>query len=282
MTVPAVVIAAAASLALALIPSIGGQTLGSFLPDFGVTVEASELLRGTEQLADDDLSAAQWGQQRDRLHELLEAARVADDKERFRLVAQIGRAASLAGELEAPYFVPLKGRMTNRYLAEAAEMNDASEGALLSLASPGVVQLIVGADVVAARSVEEVVTLAAHTAAIPWNALSESDWADRASELLASYVQVRDRLDGPELLAVLLQLGRAAENANQAAAPYYETVAGQSVNVPWLAAATLVVARPSLSEDISDRDLRAQVEGLAEMVRSGALPARNREDVPSR
>ena len=127
MAIPAVVLAAAASLVLALVPSVGGRSMGSFFPDFGLSsTEVEDVIRGAEILGDDDLSAAQWGDRRDRLFGLWKDDSVSDEEARFRLLAQIGRSASLAGEIRAPYFVQQDGGMVNHFLAEAAAMNEAS------------------------------------------------------------------------------------------------------------------------------------------------------------
>ena len=280
MAVPTLIIAAAASLALALIPSVGGRTLGSFLPDFGVTaVEVDDVIRGAEILNDSDLSASQWADRRDRLYDVLVSDGPPEGKARFRLLAQIGRTASLAGELREPFFTNVDGRMTNRYLAEAAAMNEASGGALLSTASPSVVQLVLGVDVAGKADAAALVELADGTASTPWNALSENDWASRADDMLQAYRLSHDQLQGEELFLVLCQLGRAAENANKASEPFYATVDGRTVNVAWHAAATLVVARPALLTTVPDRDVRASVQYYVSEIRTGELAPRNREDV---
>jgi len=281
MAIPAVVLAAAASLVLALVPSVGGRSMGSFFPDFGLSsTEVEDVIRGAEILGDDDLSAAQWGERRDRLYGLWKDESVSDDEARFRLMAQIGRSASLAGEIRSPYFVQQDGGMVNHFLAEAAAMNEASGGALLTKASPEVVALILGVDPSGQADAEALVKLARDNASIPWNALSESDWGERSKNLLDAYVLSHDELQGEELLLVLCQLGRAAENANEASSPHYQQVDGKWVNVAWHAAATLVVARPALLETVTDSELRASVGAYAERVRSGDLPPRNRDDVP--
>ena len=281
MAIPAVVLAAAASLVLALVPSVGGRSMGSFFPDFGLSsTEVEDVIRGAEILGDDDLSAAQWGDRRDRLFGLWKDDSVSDEEARFRLLAQIGRSASLAGEIRAPYFVQQDGGMVNHFLAEAAAMNEASGGALLTKASPQVVALILGVDPSGQADAEALVKLARDNATIPWNALSESDWGERANQLLDAYVLSHDELQGEELFVVLCQLGRAAENANMASGPHYQKVDGTWVNVAWHAAATLVVARPALLDTVHDSSLRATVGFYVEQVRSGDLPPRNRDDVP--
>jgi hypothetical protein len=56
-------------------------------------------------------------------------------------------------------------------------------------------------------------------------------------------------------------------------------VDGAWVNLPWLAAASLLVARPELLDDVKDTHLREALEGLADRVRAGELPARSHRDV---
>ena len=97
--------------------------------------------------------------------------------------------------------------------------------------------------------------------------------ASNASAPRPSNAAVADGTPSRGNFVVLVQIGRAAENANDPKSPYYRTVSGRAVNWYWYQAARLANRKPSLMADITAPELYAAVDGLLESIRSGALPA---------
>lgn len=110
---------------------------------------------------------------------------------------------------------------------------------------------------------------------IPWNGLSENNWAIKADELrgLAEDIWFLDRpaLRIP-LFKLYVQIGRAAENMNNPVAPYYEYIGGQNLNYYWYLAGALAYKEPGLMSKITDSDLNAAVGYYKEQLERGAVP----------
>lgn len=108
--------------------------------------------------------------------------------------------------------------------------------------------------------------------AIPWNALDETEWGERASRLksLADSVWFIDR---PELRAPLFnlyaQIGRAAENSNNPIPPFFEQVALVDVNYYFYLAASMASRDPSLMSDLTDGELYQNVDYLRQRLDAG-------------
>lgn len=92
------------------------------------------------------------------------------------------------------------------------------------------------------------------TASTPWGALSEQDWALRANELLRLDAAVPAG-DAALRFALYAQIGRAAENANAAAPPFYGPAevdgAERRVNLYWWKAAEIGSRHPELYERVA-------------------------------
>lgn len=112
-------------------------------------------------------------------------------------------------------------------------------------------------------------------APIPWNGMSESDWGLKAHELrdTADKIWFVDRPELREPLFLLyVQIGRAAENANNPAPPFYEQVGGQTVNWYWYLAGTMGHTEPGIMSKITDPDLYSSVDYYKQMLDSGRIP----------
>ena len=274
MSTPAIVLAIAASLALALTP---------VLPDLGVRTGAEvdfAVLDGTQRIPAQALSAADWADRRDQLYQLWEVASAeAPVERRFALAVELGRTAALASEPVPPFF---EGR-ENVFYRTARALDDAEGGRLVAaIGDPALAAAVSGRDPaspVAVGFMEEVDAVSG----IPWNALTEDDWADRAERLLEGYRTHRDQLSQKQLMVALAQMGRSAENANQGVPPFYGPVPGHeggpAVNRAWYAAAMLEMAQPELVEKVSDLDVRASILQVVRMVEQGRLPAGSYRDV---
>ena len=267
MNVPTLIIAVAASLTLALIP---------VLPDFGLT-QAPDLsvLEGTEQLAPEALSAADWADRRDQLHQLWMAhAEALPVEQRFQLAVHLGRAADLASEPRAPFF----DQGDNVFFSEAIALDEAEGGRLVdALSDPVLASALTGPAQTAEDAFAELVD---QTSAAPWGALSQVGWAERRDALADGFLAHRDSLSPERLMAALAQLGRAAENSGAVEPRFYPTVSGRAVNASWHAAATLEVAQPGLLEAVvTDGDVRASIAHYVKRTRTGDLPPQSHRDL---
>lgn len=106
-------------------------------------------------------------------------------------------------------------------------------------------------------------------AAMPWNALDDQDWGILAAKLrgLADQVWFLDREELREPMFLLYaQIGRAADNSNNAMPPYFEQVAGHNVNYYQYLAATMAVEQPDLMSKLTDPELYEQVDGYRQRI----------------
>lgn len=123
-------------------------------------------------------------------------------------------------------------------------------------------------------AIDQLLDAAEEVGSIPWNALSEQDWGSRAQRLLrlSDEVWFVDRTELREPLFLLYsQIGRAAENANQGSPPYYEQVAGRTVNYYWYLAAALAHRDPTLMSKITDPELNASITYYKDQIDSGVF-----------
>jgi len=269
MTVPALIVAAVASLTLAALP-----VFTDAVPDLGITTDAPDLsaVQAAEAIPAEALSASDWAARRDRLHALwlAEGARLEVD-DRFALAVQLGRTAALASEPVAPYF---EGG-DNVFFGVARDLDEQADGRLLAtVGDPEVAAAIGGPPPATEEGVEALLEAADDAGRIPWNALSTEEWVERRDELADAFVAHRERLSQAQILAVLVQIGRAAENANDPDPRFYPEVGGRKVNGAWLAAAGLEVARPGLlAEEVSDEQVRGILATYVASVRDGEQQA---------
>ena len=109
---------------------------------------------------------------------------------------------------------------------------------------------------------------------IPWNGLSETDWALKAGEL-RDLTQEIWFLDRPELREPLfklyVQIGRAAENANHPVAPFYEFISGVNVNYYWYLAGAMAYEEPGLLSKLTDQDLNTSVAYYKSLLDNGTI-----------
>lgn len=112
------------------------------------------------------------------------------------------------------------------------------------------------------------------TAAIPFDGMLEQDWGIRANELLklADEMWFVDRAELREPLFLLYaQIGRAAENSNQGAPPFFENVDGRPVNYFWYLAGGLAYKDPSLLSKLTTQDLYLPIANYKDLLDSGAF-----------
>jgi hypothetical protein len=111
-------------------------------------------------------------------------------------------------------------------------------------------------------------------AAIPFDAITEQEWGIRANELLSLTDEIwfidRQELREP-LFMLYAQIGRAAENSNQGAPPFFANVDGQAVNYYWYLAGTLAFADPSLLSKLTTQDLYVPIDNYRNMLDSGVF-----------
>ena len=109
-------------------------------------------------------------------------------------------------------------------------------------------------------------------AAIPFDAISEQEWGIRANELraLSDEIWFVDDVELREPLFLLYaQIGRAAENSNQGAPPFFENIDGQPVNYYYYLAATLAYQDPTLLSKLTTQDLYVPISNYRDMLDSG-------------
>ena len=124
-------------------------------------------------------------------------------------------------------------------------------------------------------AIDRVMTAVDEVASIPWNALSEQDWGLKASALreLAGEIWFVDRVELREPLFLLYaQIGNAAENRNNSAPPFYESVGNKTVNYYWYLAATMAHDEPALMSKLTEQDVNASINNYKTMLDSGQFP----------
>jgi len=121
-------------------------------------------------------------------------------------------------------------------------------------------------------AIDRILSEVEEVATIPWNALSEQDWGLKAGALrsLAEEIWFVDRPELREPLFLLYgQIGRAAENANSAAPPFYELVSELSVNYYWYMAGAMAHEQPDLLSAMEDPDVATSVINYKKMLDRG-------------
>ncbi len=118
------------------------------------------------------------------------------------------------------------------------------------------------------RAVDEI-------AGVPWDGLQPAQWSAKADELreIAEEIWFVDRVELREPMFLLYaQIGRAAENRNFAAPPFYEEIGGFAVNYYWYQAATLAYQEPALMSKLTDQELTGSISYLLQQLQNGAFP----------
>jgi len=280
LTMSALVLATAATLALALGPSLSSPSGPSDLATRSEKVDADRaLLSATERLPDDALTLSGWAARRDGLHAVWSSeARSWPAAERFALAAQLGRSAELAGEAVAPYFVSRDGQLVNAFYAEARRVDDADPADLLQeVADPRLLDALGRAGVVPRSGPPPVVKRATDNSYIPWNALTPADWAGRLDALAAGYTAQQQELSPEEYATVLSQLGRLVTLAERSDDPRFVL---DGTPRAWLALASLELTRPGLLKDrVLDDTLRQDVLAVVDRMRAGEVQGLRLADV---
>lgn len=112
-------------------------------------------------------------------------------------------------------------------------------------------------------------------ASVPWNGMQPAEWGLKAQELraLAEEIWFVDRVELREPLFLLYaQIGRAAENQNHPAPPFYQQVGAFAVNYYWYLAATLAYQEPALMSKLTDQDLAGSINYYLGQLQQGAYP----------
>ena len=118
-------------------------------------------------------------------------------------------------------------------------------------------------------------TTVADIETVPWDAMSEADWGITANNLrdLARSVWFVDRPELREpLFNLYVQIGRAAENQNYSAPPFYENIGGQAVNYYWFLAGALAYEDGELLSTLSSQDLFGAIDYYRSSIASGQIP----------
>jgi len=113
-------------------------------------------------------------------------------------------------------------------------------------------------------------------AGVPWNARRPEEWGLIAQDLQAQAEQLWfvDRVNLREPLFLLYaQIGRAAENQNHPAPPFYEQIGTFAVNYYYYLAATLAFQEPALMSKLTDQDVNASISYYLQQLQQGSFPS---------
>jgi hypothetical protein len=113
-------------------------------------------------------------------------------------------------------------------------------------------------------------------AALGWRDLQPSEWGLKADELrrMAELIWFVDRVELREPLFLLYaQIGKAAENQNHPAPPFYEQVGNYAVNYYWYKAAQLAYQEPALMSKLTDQDVSGGINYLLQQLQKGEYPS---------
>ncbi len=113
-------------------------------------------------------------------------------------------------------------------------------------------------------------------AGVPWNAKRPEEWGLIAQDLQASAEQIWfvDRVNLREPLFLLYaQIGRAAENQNHPAPPFYEQIGTFAVNYYYYMAAALAFQEPALMSKLTDQEVNASIAYYLGQLQQGSFPS---------
>ena len=113
-------------------------------------------------------------------------------------------------------------------------------------------------------------------AGVPWNARRPEEWGLKAMELqaLAEQLWFVDRVNLREPMFLLFaQIGRAAENQNHPAPPFYEQIGSFTVNYYYYAAAVLAYQEPALMSKLTDQEVNASIGYYLQQLQQGQFPS---------
>ena len=113
-------------------------------------------------------------------------------------------------------------------------------------------------------------------AGVPWNGKRPEEWGLKAMELqsLAEQAWFVDRVNLREPMFLLYaQIGRAAENQNHPAPPFYEQIGTFAVNYYYYLAASLAYQEPALMSKLTDQEVNASIAYYLDQMNKGAFPS---------
>jgi hypothetical protein len=112
-------------------------------------------------------------------------------------------------------------------------------------------------------------------AALAWDELTPVEWSQEAEHLrrqLDMLWFVSKEEERLPLFGLYCQIGRAAENRNNNAPPFFEAIAGQLINYYYYLAATMAAEDPAMLDAISDPEVKSYVEVYYNQINSGGFP----------
>ncbi|MBT3221644.1 MAG: hypothetical protein HN348_21410 [Proteobacteria bacterium] len=112
------------------------------------------------------------------------------------------------------------------------------------------------------------------TLSIPWNGMDEQSWGLKAQELLqlSEEIWFVDRVELREPLFLLYAaIGYAAENWNNSSPPFFDSVAGHTVNKFYYLAGSLAHKDPSIMAILTNQDLNSSVRYYKEQLDDGVF-----------
>ncbi|MDP6933575.1 MAG: hypothetical protein QGG40_11695 [Myxococcota bacterium] len=130
--------------------------------------------------------------------------------------------------------------------------------------------------VVPDENIAPVLAAVSEIAGVPWNALQPAQWGLKAQELrrLAEKLWFVDRVELREPLFLLYaQIGKAADNSNNPAPPFFEQVGPFTVNYYFYLAATLAYQEPALMSKLTDQELHGTINYLLQQLQQGSYPS---------
>ena len=130
--------------------------------------------------------------------------------------------------------------------------------------------------VVPDSAIDRVYEVVESASMIPWKALTPQDWGLKAAELLQVAEDEIWFVDRPELREPLFllygQIGRAAENRNDSAPPFFAQVGGRPVNYFWYLAGAMAHEQPDLMAKLTDQDMFASIGYYKTLLDTNEIP----------
>ncbi len=111
-------------------------------------------------------------------------------------------------------------------------------------------------------AIPRIMTAWEEVSTIRWDSLNDQEWGLKASALrkLADEIWFLDREELREPVFLLFsEIGRAAENSNNSAPPFYEFVGDQSVNYYWYLAGAMAHEEPTLLGALQNPEVAASI-----------------------
>ncbi len=126
------------------------------------------------------------------------------------------------------------------------------------------------------ENIDDVLAMVQQAKRIGFDDVDPNEW----QQLGLKYRKAAEKIwfvDRPELRSPLFQLyteiGRAADNMSENAAPLFEYVGGRNVNYYHYLAAAMVYQEPELIQQIDNPDMQGAVEYYLDLMQKGAFPS---------